>query len=342
MTPSNEASASRRRSASSGSPLRRAPERRHGRYGILDIDPAGNTQRAPFDNAAGRHQIVPVVAPLEQRHVTGVKIARLVVRIAVNPDTGVPDLQIDTLLDDQRPALADLSDELRKSLAQCLVRTVNIQMIGIGRGDHRHVGPQPQERTVELVGLDRQTPPPAEHQVTRKIPGNTTQESASAARHPVVEPCHERRGRGFAVRTGHRYHEFPLRKVPQHLRTLDDLEPVLPEPAQFGVIRRNCRRIDHDRRGRIPEISRNQRRILLIVNNCSFGLDLVREMRPHPVVPRHPSAFVEEIPGQSTHADPPDSEKIYVELHSLFFRLGRVRTDSALPSLIENIGKLFH
>ena len=191
-------------------PLRRAPERRHGRHGILDIDPTGNTQRAPFDNAAGRHQIVPIVTALEQRHVAGVKIARLVVRIAVNPDTGVPDLQIDTPLDDQRPAFADLADKLRESLAQCLVRTVNIQMIGIGRGDHRHVGPQPQERTVELVGLDRQTPAGAEHQVTRKIPGNTPQESASAARHPVVEPCHERRGRGFAVRTSHRHHELPL------------------------------------------------------------------------------------------------------------------------------------
>lgn len=81
---------------------------------------------------------------------------------------------------------------------------------------------------------------------------------------------------------------------------------MLFEPAQLGMIRRNSRRIDHDRRGRIPEISRNQRRILLIVNNGSFGLDLVREMRPHPVVPRHPLAFVEEIPGQSTHADPPE------------------------------------
>ena len=55
-----------------------------------------------------------------------------------------------------------------------------------------------------------QTPAGAEHQVTRKIPGNTPQESASAARHPVVEPCHERRGRGFAVRTSHRHHELPL------------------------------------------------------------------------------------------------------------------------------------
>ena len=89
--------------------------------------------------------------PFEQLHVAGVEIARLVVGITVYGDPGVVDHDVDAPLDDERAARPDLPHELREGLLHRLVRPVDVEVVGVGRGDHRHVGIQPQERPVELV-----------------------------------------------------------------------------------------------------------------------------------------------------------------------------------------------
>ena len=61
----------------------------------------------------------------------------------------------------QRAARPDLPDKLRKGLLDRLVRPVDVEVVGVGRRHHRHVGIQPQERPVELVGLDSQSFPPS-------------------------------------------------------------------------------------------------------------------------------------------------------------------------------------
>ena len=66
-------------------------------------------------------------------------------------------------------ARPDLPDELRKGLPDSLVRAVDVEVIGIGRRHHRHIGIETQERTVELVGLYRQPRSVAQHEVAPEI-----------------------------------------------------------------------------------------------------------------------------------------------------------------------------
>ena len=94
------------------------------------------------------------MASLEQLHVTGIEVARHVVRIAVHRNLRIVHHNVDPLLDDEESAGAYLPHELRESLLHRLVRPVNVEVVGVGR----HIGIEPQERTVELVGLDGQPP----------------------------------------------------------------------------------------------------------------------------------------------------------------------------------------
>ena len=136
----------------------RAPYRGHGRHRIFNVDPARNAQRAAFDHTARHYDVISVMASLEQLHVTGIEVARHVVRIAVHRNLRIVHHNVDPLLDDEESAGAYLPHELRESLLHRLVRPVNVEVVGVGRRNHRHIGIEPQERTVELVGLDGQPP----------------------------------------------------------------------------------------------------------------------------------------------------------------------------------------
>ena len=191
-------------------------------------------------------------------------------------------------------------------------------MVGIGRGDHRHIGEKPQERTVEFVGFDRQPGSVAQHQVAAEVLRYAAQESRTAARQRPVEPRYERRRGRLAVRARHGHHVLALGQMAQHLRALLDREPVFAEIAVLAVVLRHSRRIDHHRVARVEKRRRNGLHIVVVMHFGPFGLQLRGQPRRRAVVARHPLALVEKVARQGAHADAPDSQEIdFRELHTM-------------------------
>ena len=197
------------------------------------------------------------------------------------------------------------------------MRPVDVEVVRIGRGHHGHVGMQPQERTVELVGLDRQPRSVAQHEVAAEILRNAPEEGRTAARQRTVEPRHERRSGRLAVRPGHRHHVFPFGEVSEHLRPLLDGKAPVAEVAELAQVVGHGRRIDHHRGRRIAERTGNPPHVVFIVDRRPFGLQFSGQQgtacgrSPPPVCPRGGNSG----PGRSCRF--PDPEKIdIVELHN--------------------------
>ena len=211
------------------------------------------------------------------------------------------------MLDDQRAARPYLPHELRKGLLLGLVRAVDVEVVGIGRGDDRHVGEEPQERTVELVGLDRQPGPLAQHEVAAEILGDAPQKGRAAAREPTVEPRRESRGRGLAMRTRHSHHILALGQMTEHLRAFLDRDTVVAEVTQLTVLLRHGGGVDHHRVAGVEEQSRNGLHVVVIMNGGPLGFEFGRQVRGGAVVTGHLPPLVEEVARQGAHADTPDT-----------------------------------
>lgn len=292
-------------------PAGRTPERRHGRYRIFDIDPPRHPERAVGDHAVGHDQVEAVMPVGGQPDVAGIKVARLVIGVPPHADRRVVERNIDTLPNNQVAAGTDLADELRERLPHGRMGAVNIQVVGIRRGDHRHIGMEPEKRTVELVGFDGQPTATAQHEVAPEVPGYAPQKSAAVC-HAAVEPGNEGCRGGLAVRAGDGHHVFALRENTEHLRAFDDPEPLLPQPCQLAVVVVHGGRIDRQRPLPVPEPGRDARHVVSVVNRGPLRFERRGQRRRGAVVTGHPLAFVQEKAGQRTHADAPDSEHIYV------------------------------
>ncbi len=81
----------------------RAPYRGHSRHRIFNVDPARNAQRAAFDHTARHYDVISVMASLEQLHVTGIEVARHVVRIAVHRNLRIVHHNVDPCLMTRNP-----------------------------------------------------------------------------------------------------------------------------------------------------------------------------------------------------------------------------------------------
>ena len=114
-----------------------APERRHGRYRVLDVDHARYAEAAVGDDAVGRYDVVEAVTFLCGTYVACVEVAPAVEAVTVDVDRGVVEAQVDTLLYYQRAARTYLCDELREGFVYRLQRAVYVEVVGIGC---RHYG----------------------------------------------------------------------------------------------------------------------------------------------------------------------------------------------------------
>ena len=283
------------------------PQHRRRRHTIFDIHPSRNARRAIPDHAVGTNKVERVPPVRLKPDAVGVKVAGRIVCIPVNPDSVVTDIQFDPLFENQRAARSDLPDKLRKSLFDRFVRPVNVEMVGIDRRHDRDVRIELQKRPIELVGLDDQSFPRAEHQVTTEILGNPAEKSAAAAPGLAIEPRGHRTGRRLAVRSGDGHQVFPLGHHAEHPRTLDDLESSIPEKSELQTIGRDRRRINHQRIGLVPKRLRNRIRLVLISNGRSFALQCPGQFRRGAVVSGHLFPLVQEITCQGAHPDPSDS-----------------------------------
>ena len=247
-------------------------------------------------------------------YVGGIEVARLVARITPYGHALRRQGDIDTPLDDYVPAGLYQRRELPEGLAHGLERAVYVEMVGRNGGYDRHVGTQPQKRTVKLVGLDGKAVARPEHQIARKVLRYAPEEGAAAARYRTVDPCDEGRGRSLAMRTRHRHDILSLREVPQHLRTLLHKEPALGEKSHLRMVFRHRRRKYRHRRGRITERRGNSLHVVIICYHGTLARKLIRQVRLRAVVTRNGVTLMQKITRQGAHADTPDTEEIYVPI----------------------------
>lgn len=188
--------------------------------------------------------------------------------------------------DDERAARPDLPHELREGLLHRLVRPVDVEVVGIGRGDHRHVGIQPQERPVELVGLDSQSPAVAQHQIAAEILRNAPRKaepppvSARLSHATIVEvvvlPC--------VPATAITY--LPSARCPSIWRTLLDAETVFAKIAVFAVILRHGRGVDDHRLLRVEKSFGDQPHVVLVVDRRALRFEFAGQVRRRAVIAR--------------------------------------------------------
>src|SRR5699024_5133076 len=102
------------------------------------------------------------------------------------------------LFDDERSARLDLSGEPGEGAAQLFVRAVDVEVVGVRGGDDRRIGPQVEERAVELVGFYGKPVAGPVDEVAVEVFRYAAQERASASSGHMVQPCGEGGGGGLA------------------------------------------------------------------------------------------------------------------------------------------------
>ena len=85
-------------------------------------------------------------------------------------------LHLQSTMDDKCSPRLNKLGIVAEALEICLFGAVDVQMVGIGTGNHRHVGRQPMERTVELVGFNHHEVGVGEDIVGAVVLGDTTEE----------------------------------------------------------------------------------------------------------------------------------------------------------------------
>ena len=194
-----------------------ADHRGHSRHAVLDIHPAGDTEREVAKRAKRRNNIETIVATLQKGDICGVEVTRCIV-VAITPDVDtLGQRNRNALLDDEVATLLNQRCKLTESLHNSLESAVDIEVVGSYRGDDRNIGFQAQERAVELVGLNGQAVALTEDHITVKILRDTTQKGVTTHIRSGVEPRNHSRCGGLAVRTSNGHNILTLCKMAQHL-----------------------------------------------------------------------------------------------------------------------------
>lgn len=305
------------------------PEQGNGGDAVLDIHDARNAQPAVAQRAVGADDVVAVGAVGLRTQVGGMEVGRRIgAGVGVDADGGVVDRQRHAPFEDQRAARTDLSGKLGEGASQLLVGTVDVEVVGIGRGDDGGVGPQLQERAVELVGLDGQPVAGAIDEVVVEVLGDASEEGAASAAGRVVEPCGEGCRGGLAVRTGNGHDVFVAGEHAEDLGAFQHPETVLAEPAQFGVVVRQGGGVNNERLVRIAECRFDQRRIVRVVDVGALFGEAAGEGGFRAVITGHGGPFEQVVAGDGTHADAADAEKIdmfRIRIHGLLRSVRRGR-----------------
>ena len=127
------------------------------------------------------------------------------------------------------------------------------------------------------------------------------------ASHQVGE---EGGGGGLAVRPGDAEGLVPTGHLPEELGPLDLWYVVLPVVGPQSIVLMDGGRVDDCQAWLIrTEGLRQQRWIVIVEDLRSERLQAIGDRLPHVVVPPYGVAVVEEVLGEGTHADAPDTDE---------------------------------
>ena len=219
-------------------------------------------------------------------------------------------LHLQSTMDNQCTLGLDEFCIVTEALQISLLGAIDVQMVGVCRGDNRHIGRQPVEGAVELIGLDDNEIGVGEDVVRAVVLRNASQEGVAVQMALVHDMSTHGAGSGLAVRTSHTESLMLACQRSQHLGTLLDVEAVVAEELQFLMFGRDSRGIDDQTRLRLAAGSGNGIDILFVMDEHTLRLQLTRQRAGSLVVASHDKAFLEEVASDGTHSDASGSYKI--------------------------------
>ena len=290
----------------------------HSGNAVLDVHADRHTQVDVRDVPEGRNEVEHDAA-VADAHILGMEVA-LLAAVGIDGDALLhvrPHLQPG--MHDEEAVLAYQTRVHAEALQVGCLRAVDVEVVGIGSGDDAGIRREPVERTVELVRLYHDVRTLAVEDVVRSVVLRDAAQEGVAAHMALVEHvCRHARSGRLAVCAGHTETLQRARQRAEHLGTLLYVEAMFAEEHQLPVFVRNGRRIDHERRLLLAEGSRDEVRVVHIVDSRTLLAQLLRKLARSPVVTAHGNAAMQEVAGNSTHTNAPDAYEIYsLDVHSL-------------------------
>ena len=177
--------------------------------------------------------------------------------------------------------------------------SVDVEMVGVHRRDHRDFRIELQEGPVELVRLGHDGGRVAHEHVRAVVLGYPAEECRAALAALGEDMGHQRGRGGLAVRAGYREAFLAARDFAEHAGTLDYPVSALPCCLQFLQVFGDGRRIDYEG---LFGILRNQVRPVLEMDRDAFRYQFGRQGRGGAVVAGHRKALEFVVAGYGAHS----------------------------------------
>ena len=283
----------------------------HGGDAVVDVDAHGHTQFDAVDAAQRRAEVEDDAAAADAQ-VFGVKLP-LVAGVTVARDAAAGAfVHLQPRVGHQCAAVLDERGVVGETFQIGFLRTVDVEVVGVGRGDGRGVGAQVVERAVKLVRLDDHIRARGRKQVVRAVVLCDAAQEGAASHVALVQDVRQHgRRRGLAVRAGHAEALHAARQDAQHLGALHHLEARTAEMLQLAVVGGDGRGIDHQRVRLVAESSGDEGGVVVIMNLCPLGLEGARQGAGRAVVAAHGAALGQEIALKGAHAYAAGADEIY-------------------------------
>ena len=198
--------------------------------------------------------------------------------------------------------------KLLKSSKIRLLRAVYVKVVGVSRGNYRHIGRQLQERTVVLIRLHHHITRVFLHKHIRVV---VVAYSAQKRVRAYLRLVHDMRqhGRSRRLTVGARYAQSThlLRYHPQHLRALLYRKTAMQHILIYRAVIVHRRSAHHQRMLRCQLHTLHMLHKVRVVHLYALFLQLLRQRRNGPVIPHNQEPLSLEITRQSTHADAADT-----------------------------------
>src|SRR5690606_6476925 len=135
--------------------------------------------------------------------------------------------------DNAIPLCMQLPQKQPKRLVELVFIAIDIQMVGISRGDDGNIRIQGEERPVKFIGLDDHDIITGKKHIGAIICAYATEEGR-ASKTTVGKDMRDQRGcSGLTMGTGYSDREFMLADQPQYLRTFKQSMARLPETVEY-------------------------------------------------------------------------------------------------------------
>ena len=204
----------------------------------------------------------------------------LVETIFVDGDTFLHiGFHLQILVEYQRSARLDQCGIVPETFQISLFCSIDVEMVGIGRGDDRHPRTEPMERTVELISFNHHVVAVVrEDIVCAVVLGDASKEGVAVNTALVHDMSAHRRGSRLAVSTSNTQSFVRASQRTQYLCTFLNLKSFLTEIDQFLVLSRDSRCVDDQRFSRNATGLWNQFHIFCVMNQHAFLLQYASQV----------------------------------------------------------------